>query len=412
MASLLSKILAFSSSNSIRVPTIKSHDIENPVEKPAKTLYHLVRLNHINHSVWIRGDTPDNSTTSHNFLPQHLVSAFLFGADNYALDNLYEANSGLLEPWKDAPGEVVGSDWMDFLGKREYERAFLDLFEDSLVEEGYDWKVVLQKYLFSAKQPLISSITAGLGRPLIHLALALQMSIKDIAMEALTLVATAYYDNDILKYSDDPSYFQAEPIYKTPSVPEILGKVRTDERFTNEALITPGEHNMAIIFRDHEAALLDHCNAWMFPSDLTTHFRDSQKAIVSLFLGTSNSENKYDKCLLYPLLMSHAIQVLFPHIPGKVHISLVQQWWLTTLAIYVAQLRPDIDFDLIEGYDMEGKDWNWIRQQALKGPHAMDAYFVSTLRVLRELGEAWEDLEGYYLKAAVKFVDVFDGWQS
>lgn len=51
---------------------------------------------------------------------QHLISAFLFGADNHTLDHLYEVDSGLLEPWKDAPGEVVGSDWMDFLGKQEY----------------------------------------------------------------------------------------------------------------------------------------------------------------------------------------------------------------------------------------------------------------------------------------------------
>lgn len=48
----------------------------------------------------------------------------------------------------------------DFLHPR-YERAFLDLFEDDLVDQGYDWKAVLQKFLFTGEQPLISSITAG-----------------------------------------------------------------------------------------------------------------------------------------------------------------------------------------------------------------------------------------------------------
>ena len=91
-------------------------------------------------------------------------------------------DSKSLEPWKDAPGEVVGSDWMDFLGKKEcviscafspltfsdcnllynrYERAFLDLFEDDLVDQGYDWKAVLHNFLFTGEQPLISSITAS-----------------------------------------------------------------------------------------------------------------------------------------------------------------------------------------------------------------------------------------------------------
>ncbi|PCH02136.1 protein of unknown function DUF4243 [Penicillium occitanis (nom. inval.)] len=392
MASFLSKIFARRSSNSIRVPAIETYDIENPEEKTARTLFHLVKLNHINYS--------------------HLISAFLFGADNQTLDRLYEIDSGLLEPWKDAPGEVVGSDWMDFLGKKEYERAFLDLFEDDLVDQGYDWKAVLQKFLFSGEQPLISSITADLGQPLIHLALALQMSVRDIAMEALTLAATSYYDNDIFKYSDDPSYFQAESLYKSSSITEILNKVRTDERFNNDAIAIPGEQNMTIIFRDHEAALLDYCNAWTISSDPTTYFRSSQKAAITLFMGTKTPEGgKYDKSLLHPLLMIHAIHVILPHTPDKVHISLVQQWWLTTLAIYVGQLRPEIDFDVIEGYDTQDKNWGWVKQQALKSPYATDAYFLQTLRVLKELGEAWQDAEEHHLRAAVKFVDDFDGWK-
>ena len=169
---------------------------------------------------------------------------------------------------------------------------------------------------------------------------------------------------------------------------------------------------MTIIFRDHEAALLDHCNAWTISSDPTTHFRSSQKVTITLFMGTKTPEGgKYDKSLLHPLLMIHAIHVILPHTPDKVHISLVQQWWLTMLAIYVAQLRPEIDFDVIEGCDTQDKNWGWVKQQALKSPYATDAYFLQTLRVLKELGEAWQDAEEYYLRAAVKFVDDFDGWK-
>uniref|UniRef100_A0A093VJ30 Uncharacterized protein n=1 Tax=Talaromyces marneffei PM1 TaxID=1077442 RepID=A0A093VJ30_TALMA len=293
-----------------------------------------------------------------------------------------------------------------------YERAFLDLFEDDLVDQGYDWKAVLQKFLFTGEQPLISSITAGLGQPLIHLALSLQMSVRDLAMEALTLAATSYYDNDVFKYSDEPSYFQAEPLYKSCSISEILHKVRTDERFNSYTITIPGEQNMAVIFCDHEAALLDHCNAWTISSDPTTYFRESQKAAVALFTGAKipAAGGKYNKSLLHPLLMSHAIHLILPHTPDKVHISLVQQWWLTTLAIYVAQLRPEIGFDVIAAHDTQGKNWGWIKQQALESQHATDAYFLQTLRVLKELGEAWEDSEDYYLKAAVKFVEDFDGW--
>ena len=123
---------------------------------------------------------------------------------------------------------------------------------------------------------------------MIRLALALQMSARGIAMEALTLAATSYHDNDMFKYSDNQSYFQAESLYKSSSIHEILDKVRIDDRFKNESLALGGDQNMAIIYRDHEAALLDHCNAWTISSDPTAHFRESQKAAVALFLGTKH----------------------------------------------------------------------------------------------------------------------------
>lgn len=232
-------------------------------------------------------------------------------------------------------------------------------------------------------------------------------------MEALTLVATHYHDNNISKYSDDPAYFQIEPSYKTSSIPEILEKIRADQKFNNTALTTPGkEHNLKIIFREHEAELLNHCNAWTIPSDPSTHFRESQKAAVALFLGTktsANNNNKHSMSLLYPLLMSHAIRIILPQTPDKFHIPLLRQWWLTTLAIYTAQLRPEIEGqDPIDAYDVQGKHWDWIAPHAVKGPHAADAQFVQTLRVLKDLAETWND--DYYLKAAVKFVNEFNGW--
>lgn len=73
MASFLSKIFALRSSKSIRVPAIETYDIENPVEKTARTLFHLVKLNHINHSVRIREGVL-GSLSSYNIVPHVRVS--------------------------------------------------------------------------------------------------------------------------------------------------------------------------------------------------------------------------------------------------------------------------------------------------------------------------------------------------
>lgn len=84
-----------------------------------------------------------------------------------------------MDQWTPSPHEVTGDDWRDYMGKKEqaqprdeeqcmagltyrrYQRAYLDLFEDKLVDDGYDWKATLNRFLFTGKEPLIHSITAG-----------------------------------------------------------------------------------------------------------------------------------------------------------------------------------------------------------------------------------------------------------
>lgn len=39
-----------------------------------------------------------------------------------------------------------------------YQRAYVDFFEDRLVQHGYDWKDMLNEYLFSGEDPLINNV--------------------------------------------------------------------------------------------------------------------------------------------------------------------------------------------------------------------------------------------------------------
>ena len=41
-----------------------------------------------------------------------------------------------------------------------YQRAFVNYFEDELVHHGYDWKRVVNGYLFEGNEPLFNSIIA------------------------------------------------------------------------------------------------------------------------------------------------------------------------------------------------------------------------------------------------------------
>lgn len=46
-----------------------------------------------------------------------------------------------------------------------YQRAFVDFFEDEVVRQGYDWKKVVNDFLFSGKEPVFNAIVADRMSP-------------------------------------------------------------------------------------------------------------------------------------------------------------------------------------------------------------------------------------------------------
>ncbi|KAF9892832.1 hypothetical protein FE257_000421 [Aspergillus nanangensis] len=383
--------------------SVQIHETDTAQEKPARALKHLLKLNHANHAIlW-------NELQFHNHVPHILGSAFLQGADADGLTRAYEAESKELVPWVDSPGEINTYDWRDFLARREYQRAYVDFFEDELTNHGYDWKAVVKKYLYSGRHPLFSSLIADLGHPLIHLAYAFELSSREVAMEALALTAVCY--NDIHKYSDDARYSKIEPSSDSSiSLFEILNKVRNDQRFDG-LFSTPGSKNLEVLFRDREDDLLHYWNAWKIENPIE-QFRESQHLAAALLTATrSQPTQKYDFFFVHTLTTSHAVRVLLPLIPGRFQLPLVRQWWLMTLAVYIAQLRPEIRQDAVCDIELNGRDWKWAAKQAVERETVSDdAHYVKAIRACREAAHTWGDSDSFYLKAAVKFAEEFDGW--
>ncbi|KAJ5572816.1 hypothetical protein N7450_009800 [Penicillium hetheringtonii] len=385
----------------IEIPPVKVHDLENSQEKSARALKHLLKLNHANHAILY------NARKFHNHAPHLLTAAFLQGADADDLTRLYESESKLLEAWEDAPAEVTTDDWRDHLGRREYEKAFVDFFEDELVRFGYDWKQVVEEYLFSGKEPVFNSIIADLGHPLIHLAYAYEMSSREVAMEALGLASTCY--NNIHNYLDDPVPNKIEASYHATSVFEIFDKVRADKQLDG-LFVNPEDHNIEKLFSSREGVLLNHWNAWTLENPIE-QFRESQVLAAALLVSTHKDQSeKYDFFLVHVLTTSHAVRVLLPMIPAKFQVPLVRQWWLVTLAVFIAQLRPEMPLERILEFDLNGRDWEWAAEQAVKGEHSTEAHYVKAIRSLREMATTWGDHDNFYLKAAVKFAEEFSGW--
>lgn len=197
--------------------------------------------------------------------------------------------------------------------------------------------------------------------------------------------------------------------YSSESILEILGKVALDERLDG-IFEHKGNQNISTLFNKHEDVILEHWNAWKI-SEPTKQFQESQRAAaILLTCAEKKAEELDDFFLVHLLTTSHAVRIILPSVPAQHHLSLLRQWWLLTLAVYIAQLRPQLDERIVMDYNTAGKDWHWIVSQAIGGNICPDPHYIKALRALKEAAHTWGDDDHFYIKAAVKFVDNFSGW--
>lgn len=388
-----------SQTRTIDIPPVEVHNVETAPEKRPRTLKHLLKANHVNHSIIY------HNLEFHNHMPHILGSAYLLGAQVDHLHKIYDVEAQELEAWTPSPAEITQDDWKDFLGYPEYQRAYVDFFEDALVlRHNYQWKDVVKEYIYEGHEPLINGLFSGLGHPLIHLGYAYELDNREIAMEAVGMAATQY---DFLhKYIDDSSYSKPSPI-KSSSPLELFHKLAGDKRL-NGAFKSSGPENIAPLFHKHEEVVLEYWNAWNL-EDPVKDFQLSQEVAVAAVIATvPNGTHSYNFYTCHILTTSHAVRILLPFIPPEHRINLVRAWWLFAIAVYVAVLRPKIDPDYIG--DGGQTQWDYVEKKALNGSYATDAHFVKVVRAIKEAARTWGDVHNRYLNSAIRFVDDFQGW--
>ncbi|KAH7163176.1 hypothetical protein B0J13DRAFT_538010 [Dactylonectria estremocensis] len=398
---IVNRVLSSGSKDeSINLPPVEVHHLETNPDKRARCLKHLLKANHSNYSMVYHNLQYDNQN------PQILSSAYLLGATDVQLNQIYDKQILELEPWEPSPAEVVDDDWEDFFGDRRYQRAYVDFFEERMAMRfSYDWKQVINHFLFLGDEPLVHGLIGGLGHSLIHLATAYELDSKELAIEALGLVCIEY--NFLHAYIDDKSYTKPSPL-SSGSPLELITKLAKDSRF-NSVTETSSADDLESIFSKHEALILEYWNGWVIDDPLK-QFELSQEAAVALLVATVRPGTHSFNFLLVNLLeTSHAVRVLLPFLPKVYHISLVREWWLFVLAIFIVKGRPLPDPDNIE-HDLKGKTWKYVEDKALNSAWSKDAHFVKAIRAMREASRTWGDVHQLYLSSAVTFVDSFQGW--
>jgi hypothetical protein len=220
--------------------------------------------------------------------------------------------------------------------------------------------------------------TWAVAHPLIHLGYAYELDSKTVAIEALALGACFY--SPLHKYIDDPKYTKPSPHGRAAghesNLLDLLSQVRQDKRF--DGLYDGRTGDITKVLEEREEAFLEHWNGWEITAP-TEQFEEAQSVAMAILIKTSPPEQgKFDFFFVHVLTSSHAVRILLPLIPTKFHVNLLRQWWLFTLAVYIAQTRPEIKDNSMDEFDAQGKDWKYVVHNALDGPHSKDAHYVKS----------------------------------
>ncbi|EQL03853.1 cell cycle checkpoint protein RAD17 [Ophiocordyceps sinensis CO18] len=420
---------------SVNLAPVQVHQIETNPDRRARCLKHLLKANHVNYSI-----AYSDNLISGNCSPHLLSTAYLLGASEVKLHALYEEGIKSLEPWTPSPAEIVDLDWTDFLGDKRYQRAYVDFFEDKLAMTfAYDWKQEAEHFLFSGERPLVHVLIGGrtvprvleqaqnanphlVGRSLIHLAYAYEMDCKEVGMEALGLACVEY---DFLhKYTDDASYTKPSPL-ASGSPLDLLTKISEDERFNSlPKNIDVGQ--LEALFEEHEDLIMEYWNAWEL-DDLSEQFQQSQETAVSLAVALVGPDiHTYDFLLVHLLTISHAARILLPFFPPQYQNTIVRQWWLIAIIVFIIKGRPRPNSDNVQK-EIGDKDWKYVESQALTSRWSKDAHYIkgeraacharhdwmltdTAIRAMREASKTWGDAQRECIRAAVTFVDNFERW--
>lgn len=112
------------------------------------------------------------------------------------------------------------------------------------------------------------------------------------------------------------------------------------------------------------------------------------------------------------MTVAHALRVLWEHFPPERRRLMLRQYALFAILIYIAQLRPGFGMGGIEAVATESRDWDWVVSTALGHKWLLAYHFFKVVRAPKAFAETYGEKDGFYLKAAIKFLAEFRGWEG
>lgn len=186
--------------------------------------------------------------------------------------------------------------------------------------------------------------------------------------------------------------------------------MQNDERF-DELLTEPGILNVETVIKKRLSAVLEHWNAWEVVNPVH-QFEQCCDMSVLVAISTANSGPSFDFFYAHIMTVAHALRVLWHRFPSERRPAILRQYALFTILTYIHQLRPSFGMENIESVDLNGRDWKWVVDASLTHKWALDSHFFKVVRAPKAFAEAFGEKKDFYLKAAVRFITEFGGWEG
>lgn len=244
----------------------------------------------------------------------------------------------------------------------------------------------------------------AVGHPLIHLGYAFDFESKEVASEGLSLLCTDY--SDLSFVLDHPQ--SDTSTYKTTSLAEVIERVNADPRLDN-LTEHPGIVELGKVMEKGGSAIIEHWNAFQVKDPLQ-QLQQACDLAVLMALTTSDERKEFDFVLLHLMTSVHGIRSLWPHIPSHKQADMLREFAILLIAVHVCQKKSPLRKDRIDKVNVKGRDWAWIARTAIQHPAKFDVHFFKAVRAPMAFAETFGEKDGFYLKAALRFLDDFSGW--
>ncbi|KAK4203582.1 hypothetical protein QBC40DRAFT_316332 [Triangularia verruculosa] len=354
----------------------------------------------------------------HNDIPTVLATLLFLDASPEMLKHAYRSRKDSLHTWAPSPGSITDEATKTaLLGDKRFQRAFMTYF--SLLNNQYNSNslTLAHSQLFTGPKPLVYGLFSSLGLPLTFLSDGIELRSAILVAQSLTISAVDW-TNPIFDLLTSPQL--ARPASELLSPEELLRRVAYDGRFSGVMKSGPGYHNISQIFSNPSARTavieyiqqLDCRNIGLLLPQL---------ASLSVLLLTATHKPTapaFDFYLAHLVTAVNSLRIILGILDQGTHrIVAVRGVWLLFVLVYVTQLRPVVDGELLHGIELQGgHDWQGIYELfcgegIANGGRFGNGPFLRVMRTLWELGQEYDGVGGgMCLKAAWKMIGYWGGW--